>query len=254
MIWIGTSWKMHKTLAEARTYASALSRMDFERWRGIQPFVIPPATALDTMRIVLGEQGPVLLGAQNAHWEDAGPWTGEISVPQVADAGARIVEIGHAERRAYFGETNDSVNRKVRATLRHGLVPLVCVGESAEAFRAGDSVEHVLTQARAALKNVREPNQALLAYEPTWAIGTIGRPATPAEIAEVVAALRIEHGSVVQAILYGGSVDRGNALETLRVPGVGGLFIGRSAWSVEGLVEILDAVAGALRAGSLGRL
>jgi L-erythrulose 1-phosphate isomerase len=243
--WVGTSWKMTKSLTEARRYAEALVREATpDRWPGVQPFVVPPATALSSVRDVLGQGSGVVLGAQNAHWEDSGAWTGEVSVPQVADAGAELVEIGHSERRAHFGDTDDVVNRKVRAVVRHGLIPLLCVGEPADVFTAGGSVDHVLDQTRSALAGVDDVSRVLIAYEPVWAIGERGRPATPDDIADVVRALATEYGSAVAGILYGGSVDRTNALDLLSVDHVGGLFIGRAAWEVDGLVAILDAVAG----------
>ena len=191
---------------------------------------------------MLGPDSPVLLGAQNAHWADEGAWTGEVSVPQVADAGAVLVELGHSERREHFGETDTTVNLKVRAVLRHGLTPLLCVGERDDVFRAGGSVRHVLAQVDAALDGLapEEIAQVLIAYEPVWAIGEQGRPAHPEDIAAVFAALTREHGGRVRGLLYGGSVNAENAAGTLQVPGVGGLFVGRAAWSVEGLVGLLD--------------
>ncbi len=164
-------------------------------------------------------------------------------MPQVADAGAAIVEIGHSERRTFFAETDETVNLKVKATLRHGLIPLVCVGESAGVFAAGGSVPHVLDQVRAALDGIGDTSSVVLAYEPIWAIGAGGRPAEPSDIADVFAALRAEWGGAVRGVLFGGSVDRGNALGTLDVEGVDGLFIGRAAWEVEGFIELLDLVA-----------
>lgn len=241
--WIGTSWKMNKSLEQARHYAQVLAATDADRWPGIQSFVLPPATALAGVHEVLGPDSKVLLGAQNAHWEDAGPWTGEISVPQVADAGAQIVEIGHSERREHFGETDETVNLKVRATLRHGLTPLVCVGEPVEIFNSGGSIGYVLDQLRAALDGVDDVGDVLIAYEPIWAIGEGGRAATPADISAVFTAMRKDVGGSARAMLYGGSVDAGNAVETLEVSGVDGLFIGRAAWEVEGFLGILDLVA-----------
>ncbi|WP_298461043.1 triose-phosphate isomerase [uncultured Cellulomonas sp.] len=242
--WVGTSWKMTKTLAEARGYADALATAARPgRWPGVQPFVIPPATALTTVRDALPGSSGVLIGAQNAHWQDAGAWTGEVSVPQVADAGARLVEIGHSERREHFGDTDEVVRRKVGATLRHGLVPLVCVGEPDEVRLAGGSTQHVLAQVDAALTGVADLSTVLIAYEPVWAIGEHGRPAEPGDIAGVVAAVVDRWGDRVAGVLYGGSVSRANALELMSVPGISGLFIGRAAWDVDGYVAILDAVA-----------
>lgn len=247
--WVGTSWKMTKTLAEGRAYAEALlAAATPDRWPGVQPFVVPPATALSTVRDALasdtGAGAGIVLGAQNAHWEDAGAWTGEVSVPQVADAGATLVEVGHSERREHFGDTDEVVHRKVAAVVRHGLVPLLCVGEPGPVFASGGSVDHVLAQAHAALDGIDDVGRVLVAYEPVWAIGEHGRPARPEDVAGVVDALAAAFGGSVAGILYGGSVDRTNALDLMAVDHVSGLFIGRAAWDVEGLVAILDAVAG----------
>jgi triosephosphate isomerase len=242
--WVGTSWKMTKTLAEARRYAEALGAAATPgRWPGVQPFVVPPATALSTVRDVLGADSPIVVGAQNAHWEDAGAWTGEVSVPQVADAGATLVELGHSERRAHFGDTDEVVARKVRAALRHGLVPLLCVGEPLEVFEAGGSAAHVLAQAHAALDGVDDLGPVLVAYEPVWAIGEHGRPARPEDVAGAFAALAGDFGGRVGGLLYGGSVDRANAADLMSVDHVDGLFVGRAAWEVDGLLAILDTVA-----------
>ncbi|MFC7404163.1 triose-phosphate isomerase [Georgenia alba] len=249
--WVGTSWKMTKTLAEARDYAAGLAEALAERpelTRDVQPFVIPPHTALTTVRDTLAQTpggSAVVLGAQNAHWEDAGAWTGEISVPQVADAGARLVEIGHSERREHFAETVQSTGLKVRAALRHGLLALLCVGEPEEVRAAGGSTTFILDQARGALDGLDDAalGEVLLAYEPIWAIGEHGRPASPEELAGPFAALQEEYGGRVRAVLYGGSVNTDNAAELLAVPGVDGLFVGRAAWEFQGLVRLLQIAA-----------
>lgn len=251
MLWIGTSWKMNGTLASAREYATRLrDGLRDGAPGGVQPFIIPPTTALATVAGILGPDSPVLLGVQNAHWADAGAWTGEISVPQAADAGASLVEIGHSERREFFAETDQTVNLKVRATLKHGLRPLLCVGEPAEVFAAGRSAGHVLAQVAAALDGVDEASRVLLAYEPIWAIGENGREARPEDIEGVFAALGDAYGGRVEAILYGGSVNAGNAAATLAVDGVDGLFVGRSAWQVDGYLDLLSIAAGLVPARS----
>ncbi|MER5184014.1 triose-phosphate isomerase [Streptomyces sp. NPDC002896] len=245
MLWIGTSFKMTKTRAQAAEYAARLrTEVGQKGVPGVQPFVIPSATSIAEVTAVLGDDSPVLVGAQNAHWEDAGAWTGEISVPQAADAGARIVEIGHSERREHFGETDATIALKVRATLRHGLIPLLCCGENAEAFARGDSVEHVLGQVAAALDGLDDTSRVLIAYEPVWAIGEHGRQPHPDEIADVLAALSAKWGDRVTAVLYGGSVDQANAGTLLRIPGVDGLFVGRAAWDVDGFLSILATARG----------
>ncbi|WRS29317.1 triose-phosphate isomerase [Actinomycetaceae bacterium MB13-C1-2] len=238
MLWVGTSWKMNGSLGFARDYARSLRQADLHNWAGVQPFVIPSFTAIDTVRNELGPDSPVLLGAQNAHWEDEGAWTGEISVLQAMDAGAQLIEIGHSERRANFAETNEVVRRKVEATLLAGARPLLCVGEPAEVFRAGGSVSYITEQADAALCGL-DSSSVILAYEPIWAIGENGREPEREDLVTAFAALRERYETRVEAILYGGSVNQKNALDLLNIQGVGGLFVGRSAWSVEGYLDIL---------------
>ncbi|WP_152354509.1 triose-phosphate isomerase [Brachybacterium subflavum] len=241
-LWIGTSWKMNKTLAEAREWTTALrEHLDGSAPEGVQPFVIPSFTATTTVAQLLGEDSPVLLGVQNAHWEDAGAWTGEVSVPQAKDAGAQIVEIGHSERREHFGETDETTRLKVAASLRHGLTPLLCIGESAEVKDAGGSAEFILDQARGALEGLTEEQLAgvVIAYEPIWAIGEKGRPAAVEELVEPFAALGAEYASRVKGLLYGGSVNLENAADLLGIENVTGLFVGRTAWNIEGYLELL---------------
>ncbi|KAE8765934.1 triose-phosphate isomerase [Georgenia thermotolerans] len=239
---------MTKTLAEARAYAAGLvAALDGRDLAGLQPFIIPPFTALTPVADVLVAEPRILLGAQNAHWEDAGAWTGEVSVPQVADAGARLVEIGHSERREHFAETIETTGLKVRAALRHGLHALLCIGEPAEVKDAGDSTAYILAQARGALGGLTagELANVVIAYEPVWAIGEHGRPATAAELAGPFAALAAEYGGRAAGVLYGGSVHQGNAAELLTIAGVEGLFVGRAAWQLEGYLELLEIAQGA---------
>ncbi|MGD8202123.1 triose-phosphate isomerase [Ornithinimicrobium sp. W1679] len=240
--WIGTSWKMTKTLAESSSFARGLAaRAHQDGWAGVQPFVIPPSTSLRLVADVLDGSG-VLVGAQNAHWEDEGAWTGEVSVPLVVDAGARLVEIGHSERRTHFGETDETVRLKVSAALRHGCIPLLCVGEPEEVFARGGSTAFVLAQVEAAMRGLGpdEQRRVIVAYEPVWAIGEHGRAARPEDVSGVFEQLAAEFGSRVRALLYGGSVDAGNAARTLEVPHVHGLFVGRAAWTLPGFLKILD--------------
>lgn len=231
---------MTKTLAESRAFASSLTDATWPA--GLQPFVIPPATAIDTVARTLGGDSPVLVGAQDAHWEDDGAWTGEVSVPQVKDAGATLLEIGHSERRAHFGETDERVNLKVRAALRHGLLPLVCVGEEAEQRRAGSAIDVVVAQVRAALDGVEDDVRVLVAYEPVWAIGAGGIPAAAADVVDVISAIG-EVAGRARPVLYGGSVSLNNAAELIAVDGVSGLFVGRAAWEVAGFLALADVVA-----------
>lgn len=245
-LWIGTSWKMTKTLAEGRAWAEGLrdhlaSEHGGQVPSGVQPFVIPSFTATTTVRSVLGEGSPVLLGVQNAHWEDEGAWTGEVSVPQARDAGAQVVEIGHSERREHFGETVETTRLKVAAALRHGLTPLLCIGESAEVKEAGGSSAFILEQAAGALEGLsaEELARVVIAYEPIWAIGEKGRPAAVEELVEPFAALGEQYSGKVAGLLYGGSVNLDNAADLLGIEHVTGLFVGRTAWKLEGYLELL---------------
>jgi triosephosphate isomerase len=246
--WVGTSWKMNKTIAEARRYCRRLRDADVPAT--VQPFVLPPLTALAAARDQLPSTGPVLLGAQNAHWAEHGAWTGEVSMAMVADAGAQLVEIGHSERREHFGETDETVALKVQAALRHGLIPLLCVGESRDVRAGGSPDDFVLSQLDAALARIPDGRAAevVVAYEPVWAIGVAGTPATPDLVAPVMAALagrlaELTGGSGCRALLYGGGVTSGNAAALLELDHLDGLFVGRSAWEVEGLLGLIDLAA-----------
>ncbi|MGN6130626.1 MAG: triose-phosphate isomerase [Nocardioidaceae bacterium] len=243
-VWIGTSWKMTKTLDEARAYARVLAGTEFPA--DVQPFILPAHTSLAAVRECLPDDSPVLLGAQNAHWAPEGAGTGEISMRMAADAGATLVEIGHSERREQFGETDETVSRKVRAALDADLTPLVCVGEPAAVRDAGVAERFVRAQVEAALSRLApdEVERVVVAYEPVWAIGEAGRPATPAEVAPVMAAIveevaRHGQGRSCRALLYGGSVNTDNAAALLEDPHTDGLFVGRAAWDVDGLLRLV---------------
>lgn len=247
-VWIGSSWKMTKTIGEAQAFVDAVGAVPVPD--GVVAFLLPAHTALAAVRDRLVAGSPLLLGAQNAHWGPEGAGTGEVSMRMVADAGARLVELGHSERRASFGETDETVALKVRAALDAGLRPLVCVGEPASVRDAGQQVAFVTAQVEAALAPVRPDERArvLLAYEPVWAIGEGGRRPETDEVAPVLAAvatLATDGGApgAGPVVLYGGSVDRLNAAALLDDPSTDGLFVGRAAWSAEGFLALLE-VAG----------
>jgi len=170
---------MNKTLAEAQTFADRL-RTEKDSDARIQRFVIPPFTSVREVSNMLADT-TVKVGVQNMHWEDQGAWTGEISPLMVKDCGAEIVELGHSERRAHFGETDATVGLKAAAAVKHGLTPLICIGETLEEREAGKASNVLRAQVRAALSGISNSNpgaQVLLAYEPVWAIGDGGIPAT----------------------------------------------------------------------------
>ncbi|MCT4579250.1 triose-phosphate isomerase [Donghicola sp.] len=246
--WIGTSWKMNKTLAEAMVFAEALAVADGGRDERIQRFVIPSFTNVRQVKDVLAETS-VKVGAQNMHWADQGAWTGEVSPLMLKDCKLDIVELGHSERREHFGETDETVGLKTEAAVRHGMIPLICIGETLPEREAGRAAEVLEQQVRGALSKLSDDQKSaeiLLAYEPVWAIGENGIPATSdyadARQAEIIAVAQDVLGRKVPC-LYGGSVNPGNCEELISCPHIDGLFIGRSAWNVEGYLDILAKCA-----------
>ncbi len=251
MRWVGTSWKMNKTLAEALAFAHALSVALPEVDQAIQPFVIPPFTAARQVKEALAETR-VKVGAQNMHWEDNGAWTGEISPLMLRDCGLDLVELGHSERREHFGETNRTVGLKTAAAIRHGLLPLICIGETLaerDAGRADDVLREQVLGALQFLDGAMLGRPILLAYEPVWAIGAAGIPASAAYAGSrqrYIGDLATSIMSIRPPVLYGGSVNPENAGNLVIEPGIDGLFIGRSAWQVDSYLEIIRLAADAI--------
>ncbi len=256
--WIGTGWKMNKTVAETRRYVADLkTRLPSELGSDYALFVIPPFTALAAAREAIGA-APVLLGAQNMHWAEAGAYTGEISAPMLKEFEVDLVELGHSERREYFGETDATINLKVKAALRHGFRPLLCVGDSAEERAAGASAEAVVRQVRLAFAGLTKADfsRCLVAYEPIWAIGESGVPASPDEAKGVHVALHAalkELGAPKVPVLYGGSVNLENAEALASEVAIDGLFVGRAAWSAEGFASLIAKVMAARKRAGLAR-
>ena len=249
--WVGTSWKMNKTLAEARSFAeglqTAVSGMDAR----IQPFVIPPFTAIREVKQLLSATR-VKVGAQTMHWADKGAWTGEISPLMLVDCGMDMVELGHSERREHFGETDETVGMKAEAAIRHGLIPLICIGETLADREGGHADEVLAREVRGAFSKLSPAQRSapiLLAYEPVWAIGEHGIPAradyADARQARIINVAAQELGRRVPC-LYGGSVNPGNCAELAACAHIDGLFIGRSAWDVAGFLDILARVSAVL--------
>ena len=234
--WIGTSWKMNKTRAEAVAFADSLAAAAPEFTDVVNAFVLPPFPLIDPVAQALHEVD-VRVGSQNVHWEEFGAFTGEVSAPMLIEIGASMTAIGHAERRRYFGETDHTVQAKTAAALRFGLTPLVCVGESGDERTTGSHVPFVVRQTLIALAGLSDEQVAatMLAYEPVWAIGEGSTPAT------VVS----EYGAAgnQMPILYGGSVNLDNAAELAAAQHIDGLFVGRAAWNVTGFIELARIVA-----------
>jgi triosephosphate isomerase len=248
--WIGTSWKMNKTRAEARAFAGALKESPCAVSGKARLFVVPPFPSIAEVAAILAGT-KVMTGAQNMHWADHGAWTGEVSPPMVKDCGATLVELGHSERRTHFGETNESVARKVAAAVRHGLLALVCIGDTRSEYEAGATADVLALQTRYALRDVgrQAPGKVMIAYEPVWSIGEGGIPADP-EFANAqhakLKALTADIAGQPLPILYGGSVNPQNCCALAAMPDVDGLFIGRSAWDPQGFIGIVEAVTTSL--------
>lgn len=241
---LAANWKMNHGPTEARAFMAAfLAAYTPKSDRTIALF--PPALSLAVVRDALASRKDIVLGVQNIHSEPKGAFTGENSAPMARDAGAKLVLVGHSERRHVFGEGDDATAKKCALAFSHGLTPLLCVGEKIEQRESGQTEEVVLRQLRTGLSVVGRDALArtLIAYEPVWAIGT-GRTATPADASAVHVVIRDElarlSGSRETAaaipILYGGSVNRDNAsalLEALEVDGllVGGASLEAASWT-----------------------
>ena len=239
---------MNKTLAEARVFAEGLKAAEGGRHPRLQRFVIPPFTAVREVKGLLSETS-VKVGAQNMHWADDGAWTGEVSPVMLKDCNLDLVELGHSERREFFGETDETVGLKTAAAVRHGLIPLICIGETLadrESGRAGEVLARQVRGALSKLSTEQHGAEILLAYEPVWAIGEKGIPATADYAEQRHAEIATVAGDILGRripCLYGGSVNPGNCEELISCPSIDGLFIGRSAWQVEGYLDILARCA-----------
>jgi len=244
---IAGNWKMHGTAAEGRRLARGLRERLGAGTADREIVVAPPYTAL----VAVAEEiagSSIALGAQNVHWEARGAFTGEISTAMLLEAGCRWVIVGHSERRQLFGETDEGVNRRARAALAAGLVPIVCVGETLGERDANRTLEMVGRQLRSALLEMKAADiQTLcIAYEPVWAIGT-GRTATPeqaeevhAEIRRIVAELAGDRAAARSRILYGGSVKPDNIDSLMKEPDIDGALVGGASLEVESFARIVE--------------
>jgi triosephosphate isomerase len=250
---VAGNWKMFKTVAEARHMVSEMVP-GLQPIKGVEKVLCPPFTALLAVNALLEGTG-ISLGAQNMYWESSGAYTGEISPLMVAEL-CQYVILGHSERRAYFGEVDSTVNRKVHTALSIGLKPIVCVGETLDEFEADLTQEVVSRQISSGLAGlslqVDDSNTVnlIIAYEPVWAIGT-GRAATPdganRVIAEVIrpalARLFGEQIGKIVRVLYGGSVKADNASEFFSQPDIDGALVGGASLKVSEFIQITQSAA-----------
>lgn len=251
---IGSSWKMNKTRPEARDFIvhlrETLGAFDASM---LQCYILAPFTALETVQRTL-EDYPVELGAQDMFWEDAGAYTGEISPLMLKELGCTIVMLGHSERRQLFRENDEALNKKVLAAQRHGIAPLLCVGETAAERDAGQTEAVLRRQLSIALRRVPGDfmDRLMILYEPRWAIGQ--KEAAPVEYVETSHALvrrllaEIFDGRVARRtrVVYGGSVNLTNLAGMLHLPEVDGAAISRAAWDpldFAQMIRIAEAIA-----------
>jgi triosephosphate isomerase len=229
---IAGNWKMHKTIGEALQFADALARR-FPPPQERDIVIAAPFTALESLGRAL-RGSAIELSAQNIHWEEQGAFTGEVSAPMLLDAGCRFVLVGHSERRALFGESNDDVNRKAKAALRAGLSPVLCVGETLDEREADQTLSVLRRQLKEGLNNISagDIRRSIVAYEPVWAIGT-GKTATPDQAEEVHDFIRqfLEriYGKELAAeirVIYGGSVNPDNAGALMGQKDIDGVLVG----------------------------
>lgn len=241
---IAGNWKMHKTSGDARTLARAV-REGISGVSDREIVLAPPFTALSAVSSEI-QSSPIFLAAQNVHWEQKGAFTGEISVPMLVDAGCRMVIIGHSERRQYFGETDETVNRRMRAVLASTLMPIICIGETLAEREAGKHHSVVRQQLAGGLDGLTGSGllRIILAYEPVWAIGT-GRTASPEIAQEMHGLIRgwlsEKFGDAAQEvrILYGGSVKPDNIDDLMQQPDIDGALVGGACLETESFLRII---------------
>ena len=225
---ISGNWKMHHNHFEAIQVVQKLSYiLKKDDYEAVDVSVHPPLTDIRSVQNVLeSDDIPIALGAQHCHWEEKGAFTGEVSPGMLEKMNVRYVIAGHSERREVFGETDEWVNNKVKAILKHGMTPILCVGETLEEREAGGTEEKVLGQLKAGLAGVKQEqiDGLVVAYEPIWAIGT-GRTATSEDAQAVCAAIRSVVGASTR-IQYGGSVKPTNIAELMGMPDIDGALVG----------------------------
>jgi triosephosphate isomerase len=247
---IAGNWKLNKTNDEAMELVTLLKR-EVGSVTDVDVVVCPVFTALADVADLTNESN-IGLGAQNVYWEDSGAFTGEVSAPLLKRIGVQYVIIGHSERRQFFNETNETVNKRIKAALAHGLTPIVCVGEMLEDRESGKTNDVIKNHIEGSLANLSEEEMGklVLAYEPVWAIGT-GKTASPDQAQEVHAYIRSLLGTLFSEelanavrIQYGGSVKAENAAELMSQPDIDGALVGGASLTAEAFAGIIKNSCG----------
>lgn len=246
---IAGNWKMYKTLSESKGFVEEVKGLAPNSEK-IDTVICASALFLEQLTQELSDSN-VHVGAQNMHYENEGAYTGEVSPVQLADIGVEYIILGHSERRQYFNETDDAVNKKVLAAFAHSLTPIVCVGETLDEREAGNTTSKVEGQVEKGLANLTEDQvkQTVIAYEPIWAIGT-GKTATSEDANEVCGAIRSKVESLfgqqvanAVRIQYGGSVKPENIRELLAMEHIDGALVGGASLQASSFLKLLEAGA-----------
>ncbi|MDO4719248.1 MAG: triose-phosphate isomerase [Peptostreptococcaceae bacterium] len=242
---IAGNWKMHKSIAEGVDFVAKVK--DALQGTEVEPVICVPFTMLKDLKQAAAGTN-IRIGAQNMHYEESGAFTGEIAPSMLAELKVDYVIIGHSERRQYYNETDETVNRKAKQALAHGIIPIICVGESLEQREEGSTKEIVGNQTRKALEGLSETEvkSLVIAYEPIWAIGT-GKTATAAQANEVIAYIRevvkelcSEEVSEEIRIQYGGSVKPSNVEEIMNESDIDGALVGGASLQPEDFVSLVN--------------
>jgi triosephosphate isomerase len=244
---IAGNWKMYKTIGEAIELANGLKREIFElNSQDIEIVLCPPFTALSEVAEVIAGSN-ISLGAQDVFWQDEGAFTGEVSCSMLKDAGCSYVVIGHSERRQYFSETNETVNKKVKAAIKSGLTPIMCVGETLSEREKNKTFDVLNDQIRNGFMdlNAQDVCKIVIAYEPVWAIGT-GKTATPVQaqeaqkyIRDLLVKMYNKDTANTVRIQYGGSVKPENIEELMNQPDVDGALVGGASLKIDSFAQIV---------------
>lgn len=247
VFYFGTNLKMHQTPPQTRYYIRKIREelAEYGQNTNFQVWIAPPFTSLEAATEEAAGV-PLLIGAQSIHWEEEGAYTGEVSAAMIKACGARFVMLGHVERRLMFGETDEQINRKVMAALRHDLGVMLCVGEPRIAFEARAGHDYVAYQLRLGLHNVSRPNNLWILYEPMWSVGESGIPAAPEYVSSMLNFIRqvlvLHFGLEGKRVplLYGGSVDESNCADYAAIPASSGIGIGRSGLQPQKFLQIFQ--------------
>ncbi len=248
---VAGNWKMHNDRDETRTLIRQIIQNGKNLGQNCEVIIAPPFTSIACAAKEI-ENSAIKLGGQNIFWEDKGAFTGEISGPMLKEIGCTHVIIGHSERRQYFGETDETVNKKIGSAIKHGLIPIFCMGETLIERETGQTFEVLKSQLVKGLKSlkVQNPVDFVMAYEPVWAIGT-GKTASPEQAQEAHAFLRRELAllwgdkfAAETRILYGGSVKPGNAKDLIGQTDIDGGLIGGASLNAEDFLGIIEQGTG----------